>query len=156
MTSCYTSTFQKEPSSASPTAPYLQRSGFLRVLQAPLLIFSTEWAANKVGGPAGCEPPGQGIQSNAMGPKPKTTILLFPYSVDAMTQLSDAIQNPAWFIFYDILMYTVGSQVDKPERPAYFVPFLYPWDRILNHSNETSIELVIYYVVSDVQSQFTK
>ncbi len=73
-----------------------------------------------------------------------------------MTQLLDAMQNPAWFIYFDILMHTVGSQVVKPERPAYFVSFLYPCVRILNHSNGISIVLVIYYVVSDVQSQLTK
>jgi hypothetical protein len=81
-----------------------------------------------------------------MSPKPKT--ILFSHSVEAMTQ-----KNMAWFIYYDILMYTVGSQVDKPERPAYFVSFLFSF---LNHSNETSLVLVIYYVVSDVQSHLTK
>jgi hypothetical protein len=30
------------------------------------------------------------------GPRPKTTILLFPRSVDDMIQLSDNMQNPAW------------------------------------------------------------
>jgi hypothetical protein len=61
------------------------------------IIFPTEWAANKVG-----ETSMRAIchldkaSNSGTGPKPKTTILLFPRSAEEMNLLSDGTQSPAW------------------------------------------------------------
>jgi hypothetical protein len=60
------------------------------------IIFPTDWAANKIGETSMRAITHLDKESNATGPKPKTTILLFPLSAEAMIQLSDATQNSAW------------------------------------------------------------
>jgi len=61
------------------------------------VILPTDWAANKLGETSMRALCHLDKNSNAApGPRPKTTILLFPRSVDDMIQLSDNTQNPAW------------------------------------------------------------
>jgi hypothetical protein len=118
-----TSPFQKELSSASPTEPppavWLLASPTSTV--TPRIYrssFPTSGPPTKWGRPA-CEPSSTHLdkESSAMGLKPKTTILLFPHSVEAMTLLSDATQNPAWFICYDIF-YVHSRLTSRQAREA--------------------------------------
>jgi hypothetical protein len=61
------------------------------------IIFPTEWAANKLGETSMRAVSHLDKTSNGNnGPRPKTTILLFPRSADEMNRLSDGTQNPAW------------------------------------------------------------
>jgi hypothetical protein len=61
------------------------------------VILPTDWAANKLGETSMRALCHLDKNSNAApGPRPKTTILLFPRSADDMIQLSDNTQNPAW------------------------------------------------------------
>jgi hypothetical protein len=60
------------------------------------IIFPTDWAANKVGETCMRAIVHLDKDSNASGPKPKATILLFPKSAEEMTQLSDSTKSPAW------------------------------------------------------------
>jgi hypothetical protein len=61
------------------------------------IIFPTDWAANKIGETCMRAVSHLDKTSNgSSGPRPKTTILLFPRSADEMNRLSDGTQNPAW------------------------------------------------------------
>jgi hypothetical protein len=61
------------------------------------IIFPTDWAANKIGETSMRAVSHLDKTSNGSGgPRPKTTILLFPRSADEMNRLSDGTQNPAW------------------------------------------------------------
>jgi hypothetical protein len=65
--------------------------------KAGSIIFPTDWAANKVGETsmrAVCHL--DKASNSGTGPKPKTTILLFPRSAEEMNLLSDGTQSPAW------------------------------------------------------------
>ena len=61
------------------------------------IIFPTDWAANKIGETsmrAVCHL--DKASNTGTGPKPKTTLLLFPRSAEEMNLLSDSTQSPAW------------------------------------------------------------
>jgi hypothetical protein len=61
------------------------------------IIFPTDWAANKIGETcmrAVCHL--DKASNTGTGPKPKTTLLLFPRSAEEMSLLSDSTQSPAW------------------------------------------------------------
>jgi hypothetical protein len=61
------------------------------------VILPTDWSANKLGETCMRALCHLDKNSNAApGPRPKTTLLLIPRSVDDMIQLSDNTQNPAW------------------------------------------------------------
>lgn len=61
------------------------------------VIFPTDWPANNVGETCMRAISHLDKASNsALGPRPKTTVLLFPKSVDEMSQTSDGTQNVAW------------------------------------------------------------
>jgi hypothetical protein len=61
------------------------------------IIFPSDWAANKIG-----ETSMRAIchldkaSNSGTGPKPKTTLLLFPRSAEEMNLLLDSTQSPAW------------------------------------------------------------
>jgi hypothetical protein len=61
------------------------------------IIFPTDWATNKIGETcmrAVCHL--DKASNTGTGPKPKTTLLLFPRSAEEMSLLSDSTQSPAW------------------------------------------------------------
>lgn len=61
------------------------------------VIFPTDWAANNIGETCLRAIGHLDKSSNTgTGPRPKTTILLFPKSVEEMHQLSDGTQNVSW------------------------------------------------------------